>query len=161
MIVYARQFRFLYWFRHVCHNRHNIRNTKATKEKIGHQRLQVSSFFTQLYKLPSQQRGSLFIWFHFRSSYMIYFIYICHIHLFHGNIYEVNTCMNVASSVQKVSYSKLLLNKSRCLNTMKSFLAFKVISTWIFVYFQKGFTLKLWQNIQFTTAILFCFIFTA
>ena len=51
---------------------------------------------------------------------MIYFIYICHIHLFHGNIYEVNTRMNVASSVQKVSYSKLLLNKSRCLNTMKS-----------------------------------------
>ena len=45
--------------------------------------------------------------------------------------------------------------------TMKSFLAFKVISTWIFVYFQKGFTMKLWQNTQFTTAILFCFIFTA
>ena len=92
---------------------------------------------------------------------MIYFIYICHIHLFDGNIYEVNTCMNVASSVQKVSYSKLLLNKSRCLNTMESFLAFKVISTWIFVFFQKGFTMKLWQNTQFTTAILFCFIFTA
>ena len=69
--------------------------------------------------------------------------------------------MNVASSVQKVSYSKLLLNKSRCLNTLKSFLAFKVISTWIFVFFQKGFTMKLWQNTQFTTAILFCFIFTA
>ena len=29
---------------------------------------------------------------------------------------------------------------------MKCFLAFKVISTWIFVYFQKGFTMKLWQN---------------
>ena len=155
MIVYARQFRFLYWFRHVCHNRHNIRNTKATKEKIGHQRLQVSSFFTQLHKLPSQQRGSLFIWFHFRSSYMIYFIYICHIHLFHGNIYEVNTCMNVASSVQKVSYSKPLHNKSRCLNTMWSFLTFKVINTWIFLYFQKVLTMKLWRNTQFTTAILF------
>ena len=34
---------------------------------------------------------------------------------------------------------------------MKSVLAFKVISTWIFVYFQKGFTLKLWRNTQFTT----------
>ena len=45
--------------------------------------------------------------------------------------------LNIASSVQKVSYSKPLHNKSRCLNTMKSFLAFKVISTWIFVYFQK------------------------
>ena len=51
--------------------------------------------------------------------------------------------VNIASSVQKVSYSKPLHNKSRCLNTMKSFLAFKVISTWIFVYFQKGFTMKL------------------
>ena len=48
--------------------------------------------------------------------------------------------VNIASSVQKVSYSKPLHNKSRCLNTMKSFLAFKVISTWIFVYFEKGFT---------------------
>ena len=63
--------------------------------------------------------------------------------------------INIASS-----FSKPLHNKSRCLNTMKSFLAFKVISTWIFVYFQKGFTMKLWQNTQFTTAILFCFIFT-
>ena len=69
--------------------------------------------------------------------------------------------VNIASRLQKVSYGKPLLNKSRCLNTMKSFLAFKVISTWIFVYFQKGFTMKLWQNNQFTTAILFCFIFTA
>ena len=69
--------------------------------------------------------------------------------------------VNIASSVQNVSYSKPLHNKSRCLNTMKSFLAFKVISTWIFVYFQKGFTMKLWQNTQFTPAILFYFIFTA
>ena len=69
--------------------------------------------------------------------------------------------VNRASSLQKVSYSKPLDNKSCCLNTMKSFLPFKVISTWIFVDFQKGFTMKLWQNTQFTTAILFCFIFTA
>ena len=32
--------------------------------------------------------------------------------------------VNIASSVQKVSYSKPLHNESRCLNTMKSFLAF-------------------------------------
>ena len=56
--------------------------------------------------------------------------------------------VNIASSVQKVSYSKPLHNKLHCLSTMKSFLAFKVISTWIFVYSQKGFTMKLWQNIQ-------------
>ena len=66
--------------------------------------------------------------------------------------------VNIASSVQKVSYSKPLHNRSCCLNTMKSFVAFKVISTWIDVYFQKEFAMKLWQNTQFTTAILFCFI---
>ena len=70
--------------------------------------------------------------------------------------------VNIASSVQKVSYSKPLHNRSRCLNTMKSFLAFKVISTWIFVYFQKRFTLKIGKTpMQFTTAIFFCFILTA
>ena len=67
----------------------------------------------------------------------------------------------IASSVQKVSYSKPLHNKSGCLNTMKSSLTFKVISTWVFLYFQKVLTMKIWQNTQFTTAILFCFIFTA
>ena len=36
--------------------------------------------------------------------------------------------VNIASSAQKVSYSKPLHNKSRCLNIMKSFLACKVIS---------------------------------
>ena len=71
--------------------------------------------------------------------------------------------VNIASSAQKVSYSKPLHNQSRCLNTMKSFLTFKVISTWIFLYFLKAFTTKLWHlNTQFLTAILFCFIpFTA
>ena len=34
--------------------------------------------------------------------------------------------------------SKPLHNKSRCLNTVRSFLAFKVISTWIFVYLKKA-----------------------
>ena len=44
--------------------------------------------------------------------------------------------VNIALSVQKVSYSKPLHNKSRCLNTMKSFLAFEVVSTWIFVFYE-------------------------
>ena len=61
----------------------------------------------------------------------------------------------------KVSYSKSLHNKSRCLNTMKSFLTFKVINTWVFLYFQKVLTMKRSQNTQFTTAILFCLILTA
>ena len=46
--------------------------------------------------------------------------------------------VNIASSVQKASYSKPLHNKSRCLNTMKFFLTFKVINTWIFLYFLKS-----------------------
>ena len=66
--------------------------------------------------------------------------------------------VNIASSVQKV---KPLHNKSRCLNIVKSFLTFKVSNTRIFSYFQKVLTKKVWQNTQFTTAILFCFIFTA
>ena len=66
--------------------------------------------------------------------------------------------VNIASSVQNVSYSKPLHNKSRCLNTMKSFLTFNVINAWIFLYSQKRLTMKRWQNTQFTTAILFCII---
>ena len=69
--------------------------------------------------------------------------------------------VNIASSVQKVSYYKPLPNKSRCLNTMKSFLTFKVINTRIHLYFQNVLTMKRWQNIRCTTAILFCFILTA
>ena len=72
----------------------------------------------------------------------------------------ISSLVNIASSVQKVSYIKPLHNKPRCLNTMLSFLTFKVINTWIFLSFQKVLTMKLWQNTQFTTAILFCFIFT-
>ena len=70
--------------------------------------------------------------------------------------------VNIASSVQKASYSKPLHNESRCLNTMKSFLTFKVINTWIFLYFQKlllstfGKTPSSRQRM-----ILFCFMFTA
>ena len=45
---------------------------------------------TQLDKFHSQLWGSFFIWFHFCSSHMIYFIYIYHIHLFHGNIWTRN-----------------------------------------------------------------------
>ena len=44
--------------------------------------LKLLNFFfrllTQLHKLRSQLRGSFFNWFHFHSSYMIYFMYIFH-----------------------------------------------------------------------------------
>ena len=66
--------------------------------------------------------------------------------------------VNIASNVQKASYSKPLHNKSRCLNIMRDFLALKIINTWIF---KKFLLWNFWQNAQFTTAILFCFIFTA
>ena len=61
----------------------------------------------------------------------------------------------------KVSESKSLHKKWRCLNTIKSCFTFKIIDTRIFSYFQKVLTLTLWQNTQFTTVILFCFIFTS
>ena len=49
-----------------------------------------------------------------------------------------------------------------CLNTLKSFLTFNTINPGILLYFQKVLTLKLGiKNTQVTTAILFCFIFTA
>ena len=44
---------------------------------------------------------------------------------------------------------------------MTSFLTCRIINPRIFLYFQKVLTLKLWQNTQFTTAILFRFIVTA
>ena len=52
--------------------------------------VEVLNFCMRLHKLRSQLRGSFFIWFHFGSAYMIYFIYIYHIHLFHGNIWTHN-----------------------------------------------------------------------
>ena len=56
---------------------------KKKKKKIRTVISQSGFFFslrTQLHKLGSQLRGSLFIWLHFRSSYMIYFLklYIYH-----------------------------------------------------------------------------------
>ena len=52
--------------------------------------VEVLNFCMRLHKLRSQLRGSFFIWFHLGSSYMIYFIYIYHIHLCHGNIWTHN-----------------------------------------------------------------------
>ena len=70
--------------------------------------------------------------------------------------------VNIASSVQKASYSKPLHNESRCLNTMKSFLTFKVINTWIFLYFQKLLLSTFGKTpCSRQRMILFCFIFTA
>ena len=51
---------------------------------------------------------------------------------------------SIASNALKFSYPKSLHNKSRCSNTMKSFLAFRIMNTRIFLYLQKVFTLKLW-----------------
>ena len=69
--------------------------------------------------------------------------------------------VNIASSVQKVSYSKPLHNKSRCLNTMKSFLTFNVINAWIFLYSQKVLAMKVGKTPSWRQRVLFCVIFTA
>ena len=65
------------------------------------------------------------------------------------------------SKMQKITLNVDLKMALLLFNSMKSFLTFRIISTGIFVYFQTVLNLKLWQNTQFTTAILFCFIFTA
>ena len=65
------------------------------------------------------------------------------------------------SKMQKITLNVDLKMALLLFNSMKSFLTFRIISTRIFVYFQTVLNLKLWQNTQFTTAILFCFIFTA
>ena len=71
---------------------------------------------------------------------------------------------NIASSVWKSTTVNHFAIKSRCLHTMKSPLTFKIINFGIFLYFYsciKSSYSETWQNTQFTTAILFCFIFTA
>ena len=57
-----------------------------------------------MHKLRSQLRGSFFIWFHFRSSYMIFLIFIqCHIHLFHGDIWTHNwSAPNISGFIAKL-----------------------------------------------------------
>ena len=63
---------------------------------------------------------------------------------------------NIASSVWKSTTVNHFAIKSRCLNTMKSFLTFKIINSGIFLYLKKVLTLKLgktpssWQR--------FCFV---
>ena len=49
-----------------------------------------TGFLRNCINYVSQLRRSFFICFHFCSSYMIYFIYIFQIHLFHGNIWTHN-----------------------------------------------------------------------
>ena len=50
---------------------------------------------------------------------------------------------NIASSVWKSTTVNHFAIKSRCLNTMTSFLTFKIINSGIFLYFKKILTLKL------------------
>ena len=51
-------------------------------------------------------RWSFFTSFHFRSSYMIYFVYIYHIHLFHENIWTHNwQAPNISGYIQLVRAS--------------------------------------------------------
>ena len=50
---------------------------------------------------------------------------------------------NIALSVWKSTTVNHFATKSRCLNTMKSFLTFKIINSGIFLYFKNVLTLKL------------------
>ena len=61
-------------------------------------------------RIKSQLRGSFSIWFHFCSRYMIYIIYIYHIHFFNGNIssgeWEMRwRCLYLFTKHDKLSYT--------------------------------------------------------
>ena len=66
---------------------------------------------------------------------------------------------NIASSVWKSTTVNHFAIKSRFLNTMKSFLTFKIINSGIFFYFKTFLTLKLGKTPS--SRQRFCFIFTA
>ena len=68
---------------------------------------------------------------------------------------------NIASSVWKSTTVNHFAIKSRCWNTMKSFSYLQNHQLWGILVFLKSSYSETWQNTQFTTAILFCFIFTA
>ena len=54
---------------------------------------QVLNFFQLLYaiaKIAIITARIILLWFHIRSSHMIYFICIIHLHIFHGNIWTQN-----------------------------------------------------------------------
>ena len=70
--------------------RHGLRGVPLLWFKSMILKIEHTFLLTQLHELRSQLRGSFFVWFHFRCSYIIYFIYIYHIHLFHGNIWTHN-----------------------------------------------------------------------
>ena len=77
-----------------------------------------------------------------------------------SSISSVVVNKTMASSVWKLTTVSHFTIKSRRLNTMKSFLTFKIINSGIFLYFIKVSYSETWQNTQFMIAILFCFIFT-
>ena len=68
---------------------------------------------------------------------------------------SVQVNKNVASSIWKSTTVNHFAIKSRCLNTIKSFLTFKIINSGIFLYLKKVLTLKLgkipssWQQFCF------------
>ena len=67
---------------------------------------------------------------------------------------------NITSTVWKSTTVNHFAIKSRCLNTTKSFLTFKIINSGIFLYFKKVLTLELGKTPSSRQRFCQCFIFT-
>ena len=73
-------------------------------------------------------RGSFFIWFHIRSSHMIYFICIIHLHIFHGNIWTQNwPAPNVSGFIAQLVERRTGIARSRVQAPLKSWIFFRLL----------------------------------
>ena len=78
------------------------------------------------HSLPTMLRGSFFIWFHIRSSHMIYFICIIHFHIFHGNIWTHNwPAPNVSGFIAQLVERRTRIARSRVQAPLKSWIFFQ------------------------------------
>ena len=83
-----------------------------------------STTFNGLYNCE----GPFFIWFHIRSSHMIYFICIIHLHIFHGNIWTQNwPAPNVSGFIAQLVERRTGIARSRVQTPLKSWIFFRLL----------------------------------
>ena len=77
---------------------------------------------------PCKKISTFFIWFHIRSSHMIYFIYIIHLHIFHGNIWAQNwPAPNVSGFIAQLVERRTGIARSRVQAPLKSWIFFRLL----------------------------------
>ena len=71
---------------------------------------------------------TIYIWFHIRSSHMIYFICIIHLHIFHGNIWTQNwPAPNVSGFIAQLVERRTGIARSRVQAPLKSWIFFRLL----------------------------------